>query len=111
MDRRYLDLSLPVGQSRRMRIVERPGLWMAPDKLATLVGQLAVAPIPERPDRVEAYCKRIVSDFIERDLLREKVALSGAMQRLDAAAEPEKHRTIERELVRIEAERRVLRDE
>ena len=40
MDRRYLDLSLPVGQSRRMRIVERPGLWMAPDRLATLVGQL-----------------------------------------------------------------------
>lgn len=40
MDRRYLDLGLPVGQSRRMRIVERPGLWMAPDQLATLVGQV-----------------------------------------------------------------------
>lgn len=40
MVRRYLDLSLPVGQSRRMRIIERPGLWMAPDRLAALVGQL-----------------------------------------------------------------------
>lgn len=40
MERRDLDLSLPVGQSRRMRIIERPGLWMAPDKLAELVGKL-----------------------------------------------------------------------
>jgi len=40
MVRRFLDLSLPVGQNRRMRIVERPGLWMAPETLAGLVGQL-----------------------------------------------------------------------
>jgi hypothetical protein len=40
MERRYLDLGLPVGQGRRMRIVERPGLWMAPDKLAELIAQL-----------------------------------------------------------------------
>ena len=40
MVRHYLDLGLPVGQGRRMRIVERPGLWMEPDKLAELVGQL-----------------------------------------------------------------------
>jgi hypothetical protein len=40
MVRHYLDLSLPVGQGRRMRIVERPGLWMEPAKLTELVGQL-----------------------------------------------------------------------
>jgi hypothetical protein len=40
MVRRYLDLGLPVGQNRRMRIIERPGLWMAPDMLSALVGQL-----------------------------------------------------------------------
>jgi hypothetical protein len=40
MERRYLDLSLPVGQSRRIRILERPGLWMAPDQLAQLTGRL-----------------------------------------------------------------------
>lgn len=40
MERRYLDLGLPIGQGRRMRIVERPGLWMAPDKLAGLIAQL-----------------------------------------------------------------------
>jgi hypothetical protein len=40
MERRYLDLSLPVGQSRRMRIIERPGLWMKAEALAELVGKL-----------------------------------------------------------------------
>ncbi|MDB5530073.1 MAG: hypothetical protein JWR51_3176 [Devosia sp.] len=40
MERRFLDLSLPVGQSRRMRIIERPGLWMKPEALAELVGKL-----------------------------------------------------------------------
>lgn len=40
MVRHYLDLSLPVGQGRRMRIVERPGRWMEAAKLAELVGQL-----------------------------------------------------------------------
>lgn len=40
MDKHYLDLALPVGQGRRMRIVERPGLWMAPEALSQFVGQL-----------------------------------------------------------------------
>jgi hypothetical protein len=40
LERHYLDLALPVGQGRRMRIVERPGLWMEPEKLAELVAQL-----------------------------------------------------------------------
>jgi DNA primase len=80
-----------------------------PARFAGLVGQLAVAPIPEREDRLPAYCTRIVSDFIDRDLLREKVALMGAMQRLDAATEPERYTSIQRELVRIETDRRALR--
>jgi DNA primase len=82
-----------------------------PSRFATLVGQLAVAPIPEREDRLESYCIRIVADFIDRDLLREKVALMGAMQRLDAASEPERYTTIQQELVRIETARRALRVE
>ncbi len=80
-----------------------------PVRFATLVNQLAVAPIPEREDRLESYCKRIVSDFIDRDLLRQKVALMGAMQRLDAASEPDRYTQVQRDLVRIETERRALR--
>jgi DNA primase len=75
------------------------------------VNELTVAPIPQREDKLQAYCKSIVSDFIERDMLRQKVALMGAMQRTDVAADPERYATIQRELVRIETERRVLRDE
>ena len=82
-----------------------------PPRYATLVNQLTVAPIPAREDKLQGYCTSIVSDFIDRDLLREKVALMGAMQRLDATTEPEKYAVIQRELVRIETERRVLRDE
>lgn len=80
-----------------------------PPRYATLVGQLAVAPIPERDDRMAVYCQRLISDFVDRDLLRRKVELLGAMQRVDASAQPERSTEIQRELMRIEAERRALR--
>lgn len=82
-----------------------------PQGYVTLVNQLTVAPVPEREDKLASYCRRIVSDFIDRDLLREKVALMGSMQRLDAGAEPERYAQIQRDLVRIESERRALREE
>jgi DNA primase len=82
-----------------------------PQRYATLVNQLAVAPIPAREDKLAVYCTSIVSDFIDRDLLREKRSVMGTMQRLDAAAEPERYAEVQRELVRIETERRVLRNE
>ena len=82
-----------------------------PTKYATLVGQLAVAPIPEREDKLAVYCRRLIADFVDRDLLRRKVELLGASQRLDAAAEPERYTQMQRELVRIENERRSLRED
>jgi len=82
-----------------------------PARYETLVNQLAVAPIPEREDRLPAYCRRVVSDFIDRDLLRQKVSLLGALQRLDAVEEPARYQDMQRELVSIESERRVLRDD
>ncbi len=82
-----------------------------PPRFVTLVGQLAVAPIPEREDKLPVYCRRLISDFVDRDLLRRKVELLGASQRLDPAAEPERYANVQRELVRIESERRSLREE
>lgn len=82
-----------------------------PPRFAKLVNELTVAPIPERADRLRGYCKSIVSDFIDRDLLREKVELMGAMQRLDASADAERFSAVQRDLVRIETERRALREE
>lgn len=40
MTQRHLDISLPAGKQRRMRIVERPGNWMAPAELEALRQQL-----------------------------------------------------------------------
>ncbi len=82
-----------------------------PPRYAKLVNELTVAPIPERADKLPGYCRSIVSDFIDRDLLREKVELMGAMQRLDATADAERFSAVQRDLVRIETERRALRDE
>ena len=116
---RFTDASLAVVRDAIAASVAYAGLqdWAArvaaevPQGYANLVGQLTVAPIPAREDKLAGYCRSIVTDFIDRDLLREKVAVMGSMQRLDAAAEPEKYAAIQRELVRIETERRVLRDE
>jgi len=94
--------------------------WEAPDWLArvsdevplpfaTLVKQLGVAPIPERPEVIGAYCKDVVAGLIDRDLLRQKKDLLGALQRTDAAAEVDKYGQIQRDLVRVEGERRALR--
>ncbi|TAL42133.1 MAG: DNA primase [Salinibacterium sp.] len=91
--------------------------WLArvaaevPTHFATLVNQLAVAPVPAREDKLPEYCRRIVSDFIDRDLLREKLELMGVMQRMDAAAEPDKYSQLNRDLVRVESERRALRED
>ncbi|CAN5374408.1 DNA primase [soil metagenome] len=80
-----------------------------PPSFATLVKQLGVAPIPEREDRIAVYCKSVTADIVDRDLLRQKRDLLGSMQRLDAAAEPEKYAQVQRDLVRVETERRALR--
>jgi len=95
--------------------------WEAPDWLArvsdevplpfaSLVKQLGVAPIPERPELIGAYCKDVVAGLIDRDLLREKKDLLGSLQRTDATAEAEKYGQIQRDLVRVEGERRALRE-
>ena len=82
-----------------------------PARYSKLVNELTVAPIPARADRLPIYCKSIVTDFIDRDLLREKLELMGAMQRLDAALDAERFTAVQRDLVRIESERRTLRAE
>ena len=82
-----------------------------PQLYATLVKQLGVAPMPQRQELLASYCKGVVASLIERDLLRRKKDLMGALQRLDAAAEPARYAELQRELVATETERRVLREE
>ncbi len=80
-----------------------------PTPFASLVQQLGVAPIPEREELIGAYCTGVVSALVDRDLLRRKRELLGAMQRLDGTAEPERYAQVQRDLVSVEAERRALR--
>jgi DNA primase len=83
-----------------------------PAPFSTLVKELGLAPIPEKSGReLAAYCQGIASALIDRDLLRRKADLLGRLQRTDSAAEPERYSEVQRDLVRVEAERRALRDD
>jgi DNA primase len=82
-----------------------------PQSFASLVAQLAVAPIPERPDRLAAYCEKVVSDLVDRDILREKSELVGAMQRATADGDTARWNELSKRSVALESERRQLRKE
>jgi len=82
-----------------------------PAPLANLVTELAMAPLPERTEReVTRYVRDITIVLVEKDLLRQKAELLGRLQRADATNR-EVYVAIQRELVRVEAERRNLRAE
>jgi DNA primase len=81
-----------------------------PAPFATLVKQLGVAPIPERSEReLEAYARGVTGALIERDLLHRKAELLGQLQRADPTNR-DAYSQLQRELVRVEAERRQLRE-
>ncbi|MBB5632233.1 DNA primase [Cryobacterium mesophilum] len=80
-----------------------------PAVFSGIVSQLVVAPIPEKSDReLSIYCKGVVASLVGRDLLARKAELLGRLQRTDAAAEPDRYRDIQRELMSVEADRRAL---
>jgi DNA primase len=86
-------------------------LGEVPQPVQGLVQQLAVAPLPERTEReVLRYAREITIALIDRDLLRLKAELLGKLQRTDPSAR-EVYAVIQRELVRVEAERRALRSD
>ncbi|GAA3742664.1 DNA primase [Leifsonia bigeumensis] len=80
-----------------------------PEAFRGIVNQLGVAPIPEKEGReLSIYCRGVAASLIGRDLLSSKAELLGRLQRTDAAAEPERYRELQRELMRVEADRREL---
>ena len=82
-----------------------------PAPFVTLVQQLAIAPIPQRAEQLEAYCRGITISLIELDLMRAKADLLGSLQRTDSAADPERYARIQRDLMNVEMDRRQLRNE
>ena len=82
-----------------------------PDTFKNLVQELAMANLPERTEKdVARYVRDITIVLIDKDLLRLKAELLGRLQRADAA-DTEMYRALQRELVRVEAERRALRED
>ncbi len=81
-----------------------------PLQFATLVKELGVAPLPVKDDsRLPGYCRGVVSELIDRDLVRRKSELLGSLQRIEG--DPERSRELQRELMNVEQERRQLREE
>jgi DNA primase len=82
-----------------------------PPHFASFVHQLGVAPIPARDDLMATYCSGVVRSLLDRDLLRRKKDLLGALQRLDSVADPQRFAAAQRELMQLETDRRALRQD
>ncbi len=81
-----------------------------PVPLASLIQQLAVAPVPERSERdLSAYVREIAAALVERDLLRQSHEMLGKLQRTDPT-DREAYRAVQRQLLDLEAERRALKE-
>ena len=82
-----------------------------PQALATLVGQLAVGPLPEKSDHMERYAQGVTASLLDREYLRTKAELLSTLQRTKADEDPSAYRALQEQLVAIEHSRRALREE
>ncbi|SIN77557.1 DNA primase [Agromyces cerinus] len=80
-----------------------------PAPFASLVQQLAVAPMPHRNEtELTVYVQGVVGALVDRELLRQKSELLGRLQRTDRS-DVAAFAALQRALVEIETERRALR--
>jgi DNA primase len=82
-----------------------------PQGFESLVTQLGVAPIPEREEQIAVYCRGVVTSLVDRELLRRKGELLGAMQRARSEGDRERELSLSRASAALESERRELRGE
>ncbi len=82
-----------------------------PTGFGTFVTQLGVAPIPERKEQLATYCVGVVTSLVDRDLLRRKSEVLGAMQRARSDGDQAREAALSRESAALESERRELRGE
>ncbi|OJX63894.1 MAG: DNA primase [Micrococcales bacterium 73-13] len=83
----------------------------APEAYRGLVRELAVAPIPGRPESLPLTVRSVAASVVDRELLRRKRDALGALQRLERETEPERFAQLQHELVALDAERARLRGE
>jgi DNA primase len=82
-----------------------------PQDFKPLVTQLAVAPLPQKnEEQTQIYCRGVVVSLIERDLVRRKSELVGRLQRT-SVDQGEVSREIQKELLALETQRRLLRED
>jgi DNA primase len=97
-------LASPDPQVRVDRVIAE-----VPQPFASLVQQLAVAPMPHRSEaELTVYVQGVVSALVDRELLRQKSELLGRLQRTDRS-DVAAYAALQRALVEIETERRSLR--
>ena len=80
-----------------------------PQALSTLVGQLAVAPLPGGADQIDRYCMGVTATLLDRELLRKKAELLSSLQRSNPETDSTGYRELQEQLVELEQERRDLR--
>ncbi|AJT40493.1 DNA primase [Psychromicrobium lacuslunae] len=81
-----------------------------PEPLVPLLSELTVVALPaSSAESLRNYCTSIVRSLFEMQLTRQKAEKLGALQRMDPATDPEKYQLLQRELMDLEVQRRVLR--
>ena len=87
-------------------------LQEVPEPLRPLVSELSVVPLPaSTADGVLRYCKDILARLFELQITRVKAEKMGQLQRLDASSDPEEFQRLNRELMQLEMQRRLLRSD
>lgn len=99
-------LAGPEGAVRVDRVLEQ-----VPAPFVGVVQQLAVLPVPQRSEAaIAGWARGVLASLVDRELLRQKVELTGRLTRL-AADDRASYDMLQRAIVEIDRERVALRSE
>ncbi|MEC5200265.1 DNA primase [Arthrobacter sp. PL16] len=83
-----------------------------PDVLRPLVSELAVRPLPAKDtDAMVVYGRDILNRLTELRITQQKAEKLGQLQRMDPAADPALYNQLQRDLMELEMQRRLLRED
>ncbi len=83
-----------------------------PDVLRPLVSELAVRPLPAKDaDAMVVYCRDILNRLTELRITQQKAEKLGQLQRMDPTTDPVLYNQLQRDLMELEMQRRLLRED
>ncbi|WP_026549802.1 DNA primase [Arthrobacter sp. Br18] len=95
-----------------------PGRWIeqvrreVPEVLHPFVTELAVRPLPAKDaDATVLYCRDILNRLAELRITQQKAEKLGQLQRMDSTADPALYNQLQRDLMDLETQRRLLRSD